>query len=122
MNNDEEQNKIYDIYIKEIGIWKQLYYDEQAVWLSKQSSLREIIKSLEENIIKEKDEKEQIVQNFTNRINSYESRLVLYEKATKADYEKINNLKEENKALTEELNTIYSIANNTPQNTPRNTT
>jgi hypothetical protein len=77
---------------------------------------------LEENIIKEKDEKELIVQNFTNRINSYESRLVLYEKATKADYEKINNLKEENKALTEELNTIYSIANNTPQNTPRNTT
>jgi hypothetical protein len=122
MNNDEEQNKIYDIYIKEISIWKKLYYDEQAVWLSKQSSLREIIKSLEENIIKEKDEKEQIVQNFTNRINSYESRLVLYEKATKADYEKINNLKEENKALTEELNTIYSIANNTPQNTPRDTT
>lgn len=122
MNNEEEQNKIYDTYINEIGIWKKLYYDEQAVWLSKQLSLREIIKSLEEIIIKEKDEKEQIIQNFTNRINMYESRLVLYEKATKADYEKINNLKEENKALTEELNTIYSIANNTPQNTPRNAT
>ena len=122
MNNDEEQNKIYNTYLNEIGIWKKLYYDEQAIWLSKQKSLRDIIKSLEEIIIKEKDEKEQIIQNFTNRINMYESRLVLYEKATKADYEKINNLKEENKALTEELNTIYSIANNTPQNTPRNTT
>jgi hypothetical protein len=122
MNSEEEQNKIVDTYIKEINIWKKLYYDEMEAQKSKALSLRQIIKSLEDIIIQEKDEKAQIMQNFTNRINGYESRLVLYEKATKADYEKINNLKEENKALTEELNTIYSIANNTPQNTPRNTT
>jgi tetrahydromethanopterin S-methyltransferase subunit H len=116
MNSEEEQNKIYDTYIKEINIWKKLYYDEMEAQKAKDLSLRLIIKSLEDNIIKEKDEKALIIQNFTNRISSYESRLVLYEKATKADYEKINNLKEENKALTEELNTLYSVSNNTPQN------
>lgn len=119
MNSEEEQNKIVDTYIidtyiNEINIWKKLYYDEMEAQKSKALKMRQIIKSLEETIIQEKDEKAQIMQNFTNRINGYESRLVLYEKATKADYDKINNLKEENINLMNEINTLYSVSNNTP--------